>query len=52
VAEGNYLVMVDETTDQEIRQAELIFRQYGIHGWEIYSPSYTTNPEPTVITHI
>lgn len=35
VDQGDYLVMVDGT-EQEILQAEAIFKRYGIHEWGIY----------------
>jgi hypothetical protein len=36
VDQGHYLVMVDEGTDEQIYQAESIFRKHGIHEWSIY----------------
>lgn len=33
--QGNYLIMV-EGTEQEIRQAEEIFREHGISEWNVY----------------
>jgi hypothetical protein len=43
VDQGDYLVMLDEGTIEEILQAELIFRQYGIHEWSIYDYSVNTD---------
>lgn len=42
VDQGDYLVMVDGS-DQEIGQAEAIFRRYGIHEWGIYDSGTTSN---------
>lgn len=41
VAQGDYLAMVDDVTDEEFRLAESIFRQHGIHEWSIYKSSRT-----------
>ncbi len=41
VAQGDYLAMVDDVTDEEFRLAESIFRKHGIHEWSIYESSRT-----------
>ncbi|PZV18911.1 MAG: signal transduction histidine kinase (STHK), LytS [Pseudanabaena sp.] len=35
IDQGDYLVMVDGS-EQEIQQAEAIFKRYGVHEWDIY----------------
>lgn len=42
VDQGDYLVMVDGS-EQEIRQAEVIFRRYNVHEWDIYDAANSSN---------
>ena len=46
VEQGDYLVMVDGT-DQEIRQAEVIFQRHGINEWGIYDSKNTSSRTST-----
>ncbi|AFY74516.1 hypothetical protein Syn7502_02545 [Synechococcus sp. PCC 7502] len=43
VDQGDYLVMIDEGTDEGITQVESIFRQHGIHEWSIYNSTGKTD---------